>query len=191
MVNINTYHIWCEVSVYGARRLNVQWKSSKCVKTMTTCGTGLTDWHKGLWGRAVAGHADAVDGVHSHLVRDAFDHPLGFIGGFRERVKVQPHPPVALRLLPLQHVAWERKWNRHELVWNNENGGSSIVLASDGGGGGPRWRWQLMMDPCGGTGQWLWTILASDGGSWSWGQLTIDWLQQDSLIYSVPPLLKT
>ena len=43
----------------------------------------------------------------------------------------------------------------------------------------------------GGTGQWLWTILASDGGSWSWGQLTIDWLQQDSLIYSVPPLLKT
>ena len=56
---------------------------------------------------------------------------------------------------------------------------------------GPRSRWQLMMDPCGGTGQWLWTILASDGGSWSWGQLTIDWLQQDSLIYSVPPLLKT
>ena len=61
---------------------------------------------------------------------------------------------------------------------------------TDGGGGGPRSRWQLMMDPCGGTGQWLWTILASDGGSWSWGQLTIDWLQQDSLIYSVPPLQK-
>ena len=34
-----------------------------------------------------------------------------------------------------------------------KNGGSSIVLASDGGGGGPRSRWQLMMDPCGGTGQ--------------------------------------
>ena len=65
---------------------------------------------------------------------------------------------------------------------------ATVVLASDGGGGGPRSRWQLMMDPCGGTGQWLWTILASDGGSWSWGQLTIDWLQQDSLIYSVPPL---
>ena len=30
------------------------------------------------------------------------------------------------------------------------NGGSSIVLAS---GGGPRSRWQLMMDPYGGTGQ--------------------------------------
>ena len=36
---------------------------------------------------------------------------------------------------------------------HDENGGSSIVLASDGGGGGPRSRWQLMMDPCGGTGQ--------------------------------------
>ena len=31
-------------------------------------------------------------------------------------------------------------------------GGSFIVLAS-GGGGGPRSRWQLMMDPYGGTGQ--------------------------------------
>ena len=72
------------------------------------------------------------------------------------------------------------------LAGRDENGGSFIVLAS-GGGGGPRSRWQLMMDPCGGTGQWLWTIVASDGGSWSWGQLTIDWLQQDSLIYSVPP----
>ena len=32
------------------------------------------------------------------------------------------------------------------------NGGSFIVLASDSGGG-PRSRWQLMMDPYGGTGQ--------------------------------------
>ena len=39
------------------------------------------------------------------------------------------------------------------LAGHEENGGSSIVLASDGGGGGPRSRWQLMMDPCGGTGQ--------------------------------------
>ena len=33
------------------------------------------------------------------------------------------------------------------------------------------------MDPNGGTGQWLWTIVASDldGGSWSWWQLTIDY----------------
>ena len=56
------------------------------------------------------------------------------------------------------------------------NGGSFIVLAS-GGGGGPRSRWQLMMDPYGGTGQSLWTIVASDldGGSWSWWQLTIDY----------------
>ena len=68
------------------------------------------------------------------------------------------------------------------LAGRDYNGGSFIVLAS-GGGGGPRSRWQLMMDPYGGTGQWLWTIVASNGGSWSWGQLTIDWLQQDSLIY--------
>ena len=39
------------------------------------------------------------------------------------------------------------------LAGHDENGGSSIVLASDGGGGGPRSRWQLMMDPYGGTGQ--------------------------------------
>ena len=55
-------------------------------------------------------------------------------------------------------------------------GGSCIVLAFDNGGG-PRSRWQLMMDPYGGTGQWLWTIVASglDDGSWSWWQLTIDY----------------
>ena len=46
-----------------------------------------------------------------------------------------------------------------------------------------------MMDPYGGTGQSLWTIVASDGGSWSWGQLSIDWLQQDSLIYSIPQFI--
>ena len=39
------------------------------------------------------------------------------------------------------------------LAGHDENGGSSIALASDGGGGGSRPRWQLMMDPCGGTGQ--------------------------------------
>ena len=38
------------------------------------------------------------------------------------------------------------------LAGRDENGGSSIVSAS-GGGGGPRSRWQLMMDPYGGTGQ--------------------------------------
>ena len=56
------------------------------------------------------------------------------------------------------------------------NGGSFIVLASDTGDG-PRSRWQLMMDPYGGTGQWLWTIVASDldGGSWSWWKLNIDY----------------
>ena len=63
------------------------------------------------------------------------------------------------------------------LAGRDYNGGSFIVLASGGGGGGPRSRWQLMMDPYGGTGQWLWTLVASDGGSWSWGQ-------QDSLMYS-------
>ena len=58
----------------------------------------------------------------------------------------------------------------------DNNGGSCIVLASDSGGG-PRSRWQLMMDPYGGTGQWLWTIVASDldGGSSSWWLLTIDY----------------
>ena len=34
----------------------------------------------------------------------------------------------------------------------DRNGGSGIVLASDSGGG-PRLRWQLMMDPYGGSGQ--------------------------------------
>ena len=50
------------------------------------------------------------------------------------------------------------------LAGRDYNGGSFIVLAS-GGGDGPRSRWQLMMDPYGGTGQLLWTIVASDGGS--------------------------
>ena len=56
------------------------------------------------------------------------------------------------------------------------NSGSCIVLASDNGGG-PRPRWQLKVDPDGGTGQWLWTIVASDldGGSWSWWLLTKDY----------------
>ena len=39
------------------------------------------------------------------------------------------------------------------LAGRDYNGGSFIVLASGGGGGGPRSRWQLMMDPYGGTGQ--------------------------------------
>ena len=39
------------------------------------------------------------------------------------------------------------------------------MLASDNGGG-PRSRWRLMMDPNGGSGQCLWTMVASnlDGG---------------------------
>lgn len=69
-----------------------------------TCRWRLTDWHKGLRGRAVTRHADAIDSINSHFVRHAFNHPLGFIGGSRERVKVQPHPPVALLLLPLHHI---------------------------------------------------------------------------------------
>ena len=36
----------------------------------------------------------------------------------------------------------------------DRNGESCIVLASDNGGG-PRLRWQLMMDPDGGSGQGL------------------------------------
>lgn len=52
----------------------------------------------------MTGHANAVDGVDSHLVRHPFDHSLGFIGGVGVGVKVQPHPAVAFRLLPLQHV---------------------------------------------------------------------------------------
>ena len=38
------------------------------------------------------------------------------------------------------------------LAGRDYNGRSFIVLASSGGGG-PRSRWQLMMDPYGGTGQ--------------------------------------
>ena len=34
----------------------------------------------------------------------------------------------------------------------DNNGGSCIVFASDNGGG-PRTRWQLMVDPNGGSGQ--------------------------------------
>lgn len=81
------------------------------MRRIQTRGRRLTHWYEWLRGRTVARHADAVDGVDSHLVRHPFDHPLGFIGGVRVRVKVQPHPPVALRLLSLQHVTWEA---RHE-----------------------------------------------------------------------------
>ena len=38
------------------------------------------------------------------------------------------------------------------LADRDNNGGSFIVLASDNGGG-PRSRWQLIMDPNGGSGQ--------------------------------------
>ena len=38
------------------------------------------------------------------------------------------------------------------LADRDNNGGSCIVMAS-GGGGGPRSRWQLMVDPSGGSGQ--------------------------------------
>ena len=38
------------------------------------------------------------------------------------------------------------------LADRGNKGGSFIVLASDNGGG-PRPRWQLMMDPNGGSGQ--------------------------------------
>ena len=59
-------------------------------------------------------------------------------------------------------IVAEKTWDVSQAdsvsCWLVMTGGSSIVLASDGGGGGPRSRWQLMMDPCGGTGQWLWTI---------------------------------
>lgn len=58
----------------------------------------------------MARHADAVDGIDPHLVRHSFDHALGFIGSFRVGVKVQPHPPVAFLLLPLQHVTWETRF---------------------------------------------------------------------------------
>lgn len=80
----------------------------------------LTHGYERLRGRTVARHADAVDGVDSHLVRHPFDHPLGFIGGVRVRVKVQPHPPVALRLLSLQHVTWEARRGEAMLLLPNE-----------------------------------------------------------------------
>ena len=62
------------------------------------------------------------------------------------------------------------------LADRDNKGGSFIVLASDNGGG-PRSRWQLMVDPNGGSEQWLWTIVASDldRGSWSCWLLTIDY----------------
>lgn len=68
----------------------------------------LTDRHERLRGRAVTWHANAVDGVHSHLILHAFNHPLGFIGCVWVGVKVQPHPPVAPRFLPLHDVSYGR-----------------------------------------------------------------------------------
>jgi len=65
----------------------------------------LTDWYEGLGGGAGARHADGVDSVDTHLIGHAFDHPLGFKAGVGVGVKVQPHPSVAARLLPLEHVA--------------------------------------------------------------------------------------
>ena len=57
----------------------------------------------------------------------------------------------------------------------------AVAVVHDRGGS---WWWILMaaLDND-------WTIVASDGGSWSWWQLTIDWLQQDSLIYSIPQFI--
>ena len=44
-----------------------------------------------------------------------------------------------------------------------------------------------MVDPDGGTGQWLWTIVASDldGGSWSWWLLTIDYDYNKTASYTI------
>lgn len=69
----------------------------------------LTHWHEGLRRRAVTRHANAVDCVHTHLVRHPFNHSLGFVGSVGVGVKVQPHPAVAFCLFPLQHVAWEAR----------------------------------------------------------------------------------
>ena len=69
----------------------------------------LTHWYEGLGGRAVTGHADGVDSVDAHLIGHALNHLLGLKGGVGIGVKVQPHPPVALLLLPLQNVAWHEE----------------------------------------------------------------------------------
>ncbi|CAB1446944.1 unnamed protein product [Pleuronectes platessa] len=52
----------------------------------------------------------------------------------------------------------------------DRNGGSCIVLASDSCGG-PRSRWQLMMYPDGGSGQWT----VDYSGIRLWWLLTIDY----------------
>ena len=110
----------------SALYMNMQW--SIClimIKLNSTSWIGaglnllvkrLTDGHERMRGQTVTRHADAVDSVHAHLIRHSFNHPLGFIGCFRVRVKVQPHPPVALRLLPLQHIAWELKQKQMMLL---------------------------------------------------------------------------
>ena len=72
------------------------------------------------------------------------------------------------------------------LADGDNNGRSCIVLASDSGGG-PRLRWQLMVDPDGGSWQWLWTMVASDrdGGSWSWWLLIMDYDYNKTAWYTI------
>ena len=94
-----------------------------------------------------------------------------------------PSLPEIMWQVSLQLTYWWRDWVKtepHE-IWTLEARINS--LGSDSA--------NILRILVEARGLLLWTILASDGGSWSWGQLTIDWLQQDSLIYSVPPLLKT
>lgn len=103
-------------------------KIDYAMRRIQTSQRRLTHWYEWLRGRTVARHADAVDGIDSHLVRHPFDHPLGFIGGVRVRVKVQPHPPVALRLLSLQHVTWEARCEEAMLLLPNEPGERKRLL---------------------------------------------------------------
>ena len=61
----------------------------------------------------------------------------------------------------------------HRGLWSVDCNGRSSMADY----GPPRSWWQLMVDPNGGSGQWLWTIMASDlgGGSWSCWLLTIEY----------------
>lgn len=101
----STPRVMCHMSASAPS--TVPWTCKMCKSLKIITWMQLTDWYERLWRRTMTRHANAVHSINTHLVSHSFYHSFGFIGGFWVRVKVQSHPPVALCLLSLHHIAWK------------------------------------------------------------------------------------
>ena len=68
----------------------------------------LTQWNKRPRWHTGLGDANGIDSKDADLIGHTFNHLLGLKGCFFAEIKIQPHPPGALFLFPLNEVSYRQ-----------------------------------------------------------------------------------